>query len=90
MFYTPNKFKTISLNKKILKTYFLFKIKELIDTGNFGEVTLRGVLAVSRYARKTPFEKIYWGDAVFDRKIEDFSIKNSVAPQSPPPHAFFA
>ena len=55
-------------------------LKICVDTGNFGEVILRGLRAVSRYARKTPYKEIYWGDAVFDRKIFDFSIKNSVAP----------
>jgi hypothetical protein len=31
MFYILNKFKPITLNNKIFKTYFLLKIKELMD-----------------------------------------------------------
>ena len=51
-----------------------------IDTGNFGEVPLYGLRTVFRCAKKACEEETLRGDAVFDRKIEDFSIKNSVAP----------
>jgi hypothetical protein len=40
----------------------------------------QGLRSLSRFARKSPFERFLWGEHVFERKIEDFSFKNVLAP----------
>jgi hypothetical protein len=37
--------------------------------------------AVFRFAQKTPFKEIYWGEHVLKKKIEDFFLQNMLAPK---------
>ena len=48
---------------------------------NCSTTYLHGLLAVFRYAQKTPFEEIYRGACVFEVKIFDFYFKNTRVPK---------
>jgi hypothetical protein len=39
--------------------------------------------AVFRYAQKTPFNEIYWGDVVFFLQTKNFSAKKQHHPLAP-------